>query len=151
MSNSKKVVVLRGAAGRGKTTTLKKLCCRIMEKYPNHEKRGCNKKGDNDITVFIIIDDEKIGIKKIGIESAGDVESRIEKSLECFIEKNCSIIFCAARTHGGTVNCIKKCIKKHGDEYKYTSLRKDRKRLAEGERENANSEMAEKLLSMGGL
>lgn len=51
----------------------------------------------------------------IGIESVGDPDSRQPESLGSFVKENCSIIICASRTSGWTVDNVIE-LQKHGYE-----------------------------------
>lgn len=54
-----------------------------------------------DVTIIITINGTKVGI-----ETQGDPNSRLPKSLKTFIEVNCKVIVCAARTIGQTVAVV---------------------------------------------
>ncbi len=83
----------------GKTTTIKKVYEVLKRSHPNSVVREIlNRK---EITIIIIIDDVKIGI-----ESQGDPNSRLEESLKTFVEAGCDIIICATRTKGMTVDAV---------------------------------------------
>ena len=91
---------LRGKAGTGKTTTIKIIYDLLKQNYLNANCDEIILK--TDIKIIITIN----GIK-IGIESQGDPNSRLEDSLKYFVENGCQIIICAARTRGMTNDWIK--------------------------------------------
>ncbi len=47
-----------------------------------------------------------VGGTKIGIETQGDPNSRLERSLARFIEMKCKVIVCACRSYGATVSIV---------------------------------------------
>jgi hypothetical protein len=98
-----KIFALQGASNCGKTTTLNLLYNQICTKYSvvgNFKYSG----KDICVEVTIIINGKSV---TIGIETQGDPNSRLCKSLAYFNSINCDIIFCACRTRGGTVGCVK--------------------------------------------
>lgn len=98
---TKKVIALWGIANIGKSATIWKVYNLLVSKYA--VKKSEYEIFAKDIRVVLTI----YGIK-IGIESQGDPDSRLEKSLELFIKVGCKIIVCATRTRGNTVNLVKK-------------------------------------------
>lgn len=103
---TKKVIALWGIANIGKTDTIQKvynfLCLKFAIKKKEYQKF------DKDIRVVFTIN----GIK-IGIESQGDPDSRLEESLKLFVKVGCTIIICATRTRGHTVNLVKSLGKRY--------------------------------------
>lgn len=101
----KTIFTLRGRSNIGKTTTIKEVYRLLKVKYPNLIKNELilpkNPQGNEDIKVIITIDEINIGI-----ESQGDPGSRLQESLKDFVEENCTIILCAARTWGKTNDLI---------------------------------------------
>jgi hypothetical protein len=101
----KTIFTLRGRSNIGKTTTIKEVYRLLKEKHPNLIKNELilpkYPQGDEDIKVIIAIDEIKIGI-----ESQGDPGSRLQESLKDFVEENCTIILCVARTRGKTNDLI---------------------------------------------
>jgi hypothetical protein len=55
-----------------------------------------------DVTIVVTIDGTKVGI-----ETQGDPNSRLAKSLERFVQLNCKVIVCACRSYGETVNIVR--------------------------------------------
>lgn len=98
---AKSVFALYGPANVGKSTTIKRVFALLTDAFPTAPVQTLNSPGV-DITVIIEIN----GIS-IGIESQGDPNSRLGESVEHFKSALCSIIVCATRTSGGTVNIVK--------------------------------------------
>jgi hypothetical protein len=95
------IFVLQGIANCGKTETIKSVFEILKTNYPNANiKDNCS--DTRDISKII----SNINNYKIGIESQGDPNSRLEKSLRDFDDEKCDIIICASRTKGMTVNWI---------------------------------------------
>lgn len=96
------IFALRSSGNAGKTTSIKLLPGLLQEKYP---KRVVTKTyfGDAYHDIKLIIE---IGQIKIGIESQGDPNSRLCKTLAEFVAQKCDIIICATRTWGKTVDCV---------------------------------------------
>jgi len=55
-----------------------------------------------DVTVIVTINGTKIGI-----ETQGDPNSRLARSLARFIKINCTVIVCACRSYGKTVDIVR--------------------------------------------
>ena len=95
------IFALQGPSNSGKSSTLIQLCDRLVAKYPGATLDTLST-GSKDVTVII----HPINGKKVGIESQGDPNSRLQQSLIDFRNANCDIVFCACRTSGMTVNWI---------------------------------------------
>jgi hypothetical protein len=95
----KNIIALYGRANSGKSKTIKQVC-KLLKKHNPTPQYNVLKNGV-DIKIIMIID----GIK-IGIESQGDPNSRLEKSLKTFCKEGCLIIVCATRTRGMTVDWV---------------------------------------------
>ncbi len=96
---AKILIALRGVANVGKSTTIEKVYELLKLKYRNAQmSAGIFRR---DIRVII-----KTDRKKIGIESQGDPNSRLEASLELFMKAECKVIICATRTRGKTVDIV---------------------------------------------
>jgi hypothetical protein len=96
--NKKKVFALRGKGNSGKTSTLK----RVVEKFEGLHGALVKRLIDaTDIRAIV-----SIGGLKIGIETEGDPNGRLEKSLTVFKTEGCVIIICATRTRGMTVKLV---------------------------------------------
>lgn len=97
------IIALKGAAGRGKTTTIR-LLYKMLEAN-NYEIEATSyreEKGDFR-AVF------KINGKLIGIVSSGDSREIVDSNLKYLIEKqNCTYCICACRISGGTIEAIEK-------------------------------------------
>ena len=106
--NTKHVVALYGPANVGKSSILRRVLTLLTEAYPTALIQIINPRGveiaitiEVDITVVI-----QINGTSVGIESQGDPNSRLLESLELFKEAKCSIIACATRTRGRTVEAV---------------------------------------------
>ncbi len=130
----KTLLALRGAGNRGKSTTLRMLIDMVKSAYPSailEEKRF-----KIDITIVITI-----GKKKVGIETQGDPNSRLEESLKRFVEIGCKVIVCASRTYGQTVEIVSKAAES-GYNIRWFEKAQDR---VPGERAAANMAIAKQL------
>jgi hypothetical protein len=83
--------------------------------------------------------------KKIGIESQGDPNSRLEQSLKDFVNAGCDIIFCACRTSGMTVQWI------NSHKPKYTPFFINQTIVASAQQKQNNNNMAKQLINQAGL
>lgn len=95
----KTLICLRGAGNRGKSTTLKAVIELVREAYPNATVEEA--RFTVDVTIVIII-----GRIKVGIETQGDPNSRLERSLKKFVDIGCKVIVCASRSYGRTVEIV---------------------------------------------
>lgn len=98
------IFALQGKCNSGKSSTIKLVYNALMNKYPAAQVQNLS---PNTKDIKIIIS----GIKGlvVGIESQGDPNSRLHKSLQDFRNANCDIIICATRTSGMTVAWVKSC------------------------------------------
>jgi hypothetical protein len=94
------IIAIRGVGNTGKTETIKTFYRLLKSKYPTSKIE--NEVDRLDIRVIITIN----GVK-IGIESQGDPSSRLFESIPLFVRNQCSIIVCATRSKGKTVQLIK--------------------------------------------
>lgn len=94
----KLVIANRGAGQIGKSTAIKAVFDLLTRKGYNLLEREFQR---GDIKAIFEIS----GIK-VGIESQGDPDSNMEKSMEEFVKKNCSIIVTACRTKGSTYSKV---------------------------------------------
>lgn len=107
----KKFIALYGAGSRGKSTTLKmvyKFLDASFELLPEKNVRPDEwgtylLKDRYDIRVIFAVN----GVR-VGLESQGDPNSRLEESLQFFCDNKCRLIVCPTRTWGSTVDCVKK-------------------------------------------
>ncbi|MCD6678941.1 hypothetical protein [Vibrio cholerae] len=100
------IFALQGIGSSGKTSTLREVFNQLRTKYPTAPIDIINNGAD--ITVVIDIN----GIK-VGIESQGDPNSRLQTSLPYFVSLKCDVIFCAIRTKGMTVQWVNQCSNKY--------------------------------------
>lgn len=94
-------IAIMGVERTGKTRSIVKVKDRVLEKYPGVNIELSREDCTGDIT-FI----GTVGNTKIGIESQGDPQSHLFESIPLFIEKNCHVIICAARTRGSTKELV---------------------------------------------
>ncbi len=104
---NKFIFVIWGNSNSGKSETIKKIF-EVFSQNISKKNISCEKPNRKDITATIIIH----GIK-VGIEGQGDPNSRLEDSLISFVKKKCSIIICASRSRGKTVDVIEKIAEKN--------------------------------------
>ncbi len=95
-----KIIAIRGTANVGKSTTIREVYSILIEQ---HEYNVINADFLQNIDIRVVI--EKNGVK-VGIESQGDPNSRLEESLNEFERIGCEIIVCATRTSGMTVRWV---------------------------------------------
>jgi hypothetical protein len=96
----KTLLALRGASNRGKSASLCMLIEMIRAAYP--DATFDERRFKVDITLVATING-----MKIGIETQGDPNSRLAKSLELFIKIKCKVIVCACRSYGQTVDMVR--------------------------------------------
>ena len=103
------IFVLQGKANIGKTQTIKEIYNLLQNKYFNTETTNYIEPVAPHFDMFgaDIKTILRINNINIGFESQGDPNSRLDDSLKFFIEKECQIIVCAARTRGMTNDWIK--------------------------------------------
>ena len=133
-----KIIYLKGRGNSGKTSTINNVFNLLVSKYKN-AKIDFIKKG-NDIKLTIEIN----GIL-VGIESQGDPNSRLKKSLDEFEAKNCDIIFCATRTSGMTVDWVKSHSKN------YNLFKSNQTYTSKANQTASNNAMAINLIKLSGL
>lgn len=93
-------IALKGKGSSGKTETINLVFQLLQNRYPN--------------AVVDILIPNTVDIKatmdinghKVGIESQGDPRSRLQQSLADFVNAGCSIVICATRTYGMTVDWV---------------------------------------------
>jgi hypothetical protein len=100
LMKEKTIIVIKGGGNQGKSDTIRRISVELQRAYPS-------------ATVQILIDltDIKalitVGEIRIGIESQGDPNSRLEESMYDFADNHkCDIIVCATRTSGSTVEIV---------------------------------------------
>ncbi len=107
----KTVIALRGRKNRGKTQTIKKVYPLLRDAFPDaretwiHPESGFPVNTEGDICMIM----ESGGVS-VGIESEGDPDGRLFRSLEQFRSRQppCEIILCATRTRGKTVQAVER-------------------------------------------
>lgn len=92
---------LQGPGNRGKSDTLIRLFHTLQTKYPSANSQVLYR-GTKDIAVIM----HGVNGLVVGIESQGDPNSQLQKSLSTFAAANCDIVFCACRTSGMTVSWV---------------------------------------------
>lgn len=136
MSN---IYALQGKGNSGKTETIKNVFQSLQVKYPS---AVMNVLSNNTIDIKVIIN---INGTKVGIESQGDPNSRLQQSLQDFSNANCDIIICACRTSGMTVQWINS----HSNQYTITFIQQ---RYATTNNQSLiNSQTAAQMILMAGL
>lgn len=107
------IFALKSSGNAGKTTSIKLLPGLLQEKYPRCVVVKTYFGGAyRDIKLII-----EIGQIKIGIESQGDPNSRLCKTLAEFVAQKCDIIICATRMWGQTVDCVNSHLKLYEIEF----------------------------------
>lgn len=104
--NKKYIIVNWGAAGVGKTPSLRKVYELLSTKYPHAVLRS-----DNDIKAIVTI-----GNCKVGIETQGDPYPYLvtPQSMEDFRTAGCRIVVAASRTSGETWRAVYEMETKYG-------------------------------------
>jgi hypothetical protein len=97
------IFALQGLSNSGKSSTLIELLNQIISKYPQSRVQALQG-GTKDVKVIV----DLVNGMRIGIESQGDPNSRLQQSLADFRSAKCDIVFCACRTSGMTEDWIKK-------------------------------------------
>lgn len=98
-----------GPSEQGKSDTVKRIAKEILAAFPTATTLPKAINFSSDIQVIITI-----GKITIGIESQGDPNSRLLKSLKSFSTDNCDIIICSTRTSGRTVDAVSALHSSHG-------------------------------------
>lgn len=133
------ILALYGTSNCGKTSTIKEVFEQLKIKYPKAAVR-IEVSGPTDIKVYM-----DIKSKKIGIESQGDPNSRLEESLKDFVSKKCDVIFCATRTRGMTVDWVNKYTPTHKIDFIAQPVASKTTHLT------SNKKSASNLIKMAGL
>ena len=129
----KTLIAVRGVANRGKSASIKEVYLLLKRAYPGAEFEDIFIGAD--ITAIITIN----GLK-VGVESQGDPNSRLFKSLPHFVRRGCQVIICATRTRGETVDLVNK----YADRYSVSWLDKS----SAPNEDAANRATALKILAM---
>jgi len=136
------IYVLQGRGNCGKTETINFVYQILVNKYKLSQTQIQNF-FPNAPDIKIIM--SGVNGKKIGIESQGDPNSRLEQSLKDFVNAGCDIIFCACRTSGMTVRWI------NSHKPKYTPLFIKQTIVVPAQQKQNNHNMAQQLISQAGL
>ena len=131
----KEVIALRGIGNPGKSQTIRKVYDLLKLRHKN-VKEEHESIGKVDIRVVLTINGAKIGI-----ESQGDPGSRLQKSLSLFVKLQCTVIVCATRTRGQTVNAVERL----NQDYELLWLQQDVRPIA-SEQEASNNAMAQRIV-----
>jgi predicted alpha/beta-hydrolase family hydrolase len=128
-----------GSSNQGKSDTVKKIAQEILLHWPNAVANIPLNLNAADIKLVITI-----GKIVIGIESQGDPNSRLFKSIAEFAAMGCHIIICATRTSGATVDAVSALDASHGYEIIwFTNYRSDKK-----SRDLINSKSAKHIVDL---
>jgi hypothetical protein len=133
------IFALQGRANCGKSETINKVYTELCSKYPAAQVKDFFP-GSPDKKVVMT----GVSGKKIGIESRGDPNSRLQQSLIDFDKAGCDIIFCAARTSGMTVTWIR-------SHTKYTPHFIPQTIVPAARQSQSNKAMAQSLIQQAGL
>ncbi len=95
------IYALQGRGYSGKSETINKVFSELVRKYPSASIQQLSS-GTLDIKAILT----NVNGHKVGIESQGDPNSRLQQSLQDFANANCTIIICATRTSGMTVTWV---------------------------------------------
>ena len=137
----KTIIALSGVHNSGKTTTIKKVDCLLDEdkRYRVRDMKVFNRGVDISVVVEVMN-------KKIGINSHGDIPSRLDKQLEKIMSYKCDIIIVATRSRGKTVKCVKKYKKKYG--YEIIWIDQIKKKRSKRDRCAHNQSQAEEIVGI---
>ena len=109
---NKLIIVNKGHAGVGKSSSIK-LVFEKLKALPSSVVNVIH--DDGDITATI-----EVNGTLVGIESQGDPNSRMFKTLPELVVRGCEIIVCACRTSGATKKIVSS-LKKEGFDIIWTS------------------------------
>lgn len=132
------IIALQGPASSGKTSTLLYVFRDLQAKYPNATVQVLAKTHDMKVLLH------QLNGKTVGIETQGDPNSRLQKSLSDFMVAKCDIIFCACRTSGMTVEWVNAFSAKHNIQFVQQTRVVNR-------HAKANAVMAASLIKFAGL
>jgi hypothetical protein len=134
------IFVLQGRGDCGKSAAVMMVYQMLCAKYPSAGVKDFFPGETWDKKVIMT----GVQGKKIGIESQGDPNSRLEQSLIDFERAGCDIIFCTSRTRGMTVVWI--C-----SHTKYTPHFVPQVIAPPAQQGQSNSAVARNLIQMAGL
>lgn len=100
-----------GHAGQGKSETIRLVYDNLLNNHGATVSTLITPQGlsGGDIQVIITLNGYTIGI-----ESQGDPNSRLFKSIPLFVQHNCDLIICATRTSGRTVQLVEQTERNNG-------------------------------------
>ena len=104
----KTIIAVYGSAQEGKSSTIKKVCQKLIANFPDAIASDLAIDYSADISVTIII-----GNIKIGIESQGDPSTGLLERLDKLAIDGCDIIICATRRRGETTNAVGEVAEKY--------------------------------------
>jgi hypothetical protein len=130
----KTIVAVRGVGSCGKTTSIKRVPELLRRAHPDATVEWFV----NGVEIKVII---TINGALVGIESQGDPNSRLPRSLDYFVKVGCEVIVCATRSRGGTVDAVSAL----ADKYQIQWLIKHRGERAEAQ-EIDNEETANQIV-----
>lgn len=119
------IIALHGSSNSGKTTVLKELCKKFLDEESITKCRTIIYKRESDwlpktkITIpktgdiSLILSNNTKNPINIGIATGGDKKTIVESNLKFFNENNCSIIVCATKVSGETVESIHTLLNKN--------------------------------------
>lgn len=120
------IIALHGSSNSGKTTVLKELCKKFLDEKSITKCRTIIYKRESDwlpktkitipktgdISLILESNNTKNPIN-IGIATGGNKKAIVESNLKFFNENNCSIIVCATKVSGETVESIHTLLNKN--------------------------------------
>lgn len=136
------IYAIYGKADCGKTKTLSEIRNLLRKKYTEAKETVLNEEDWGDFTVILT----NVNGKKVGIESEGDPNSRLNESLKEFISQKCDIIFCPCRTKGMTVDWVETY--KNGHNVEYIEKTKDENEQTQSA---TNKQQAKQVITFAGL
>ena len=150
MSNTKKIICLKGKHDSGKTHSMIRLEKEIVKIYQNGDRKKNEILFEDiyEIDFVEILND--INGNKIGINSRGDDRKFIERWLEILAENKCNIIFCTCRSYGKTEEAVIKFAKKHGYAFKDNFVEKEREPI-KSKQKMSEEECVKNLILKAGI
>jgi hypothetical protein len=138
----KTLIDVRGVAQKGKSTTIKCVYRKLLEKNAEIFNVKDWDEGRKEIRALL-----KIGDIIVGIETRGDDRSFVEKALDIFKKNECNIIICATRTKGGTLEAVNDFIEKN-NMYEYKLLPKSGIAGTTEQKKEDNKKFAKTILNL---
>ena len=136
-----KIFVLQGVHDSGKTSTLDMVDKLLHEKYPKLVVK------EEEFNYWIMYELQVHGRSVyVGVKADGDDSKIIREDINCLLECECEIIFCACRSKGHTVEAVKRFSKEADITFVKKTLEAD-----ESKQRKVNTADAQKLLALAGL